>query len=344
MVHDTLPSGPQIIQPPPPPPTDPFIVPPANATGRHTHTIIVLHGRGDTGRGFGPSFIGARTSSLHHDNSDGTTRSNSGGSKNLVDHLGTTRFVFPTAPLSTPRFGKTPRLNQWFDNFSLADPSLRQEEQRAGLSATSADLAHLVRREARLVGGLDRVVVGGLSQGCAAALVFFLGFHHHGDEGEEEEEEEEEEALQEDALGGFFGMSGWLPFAGELDPRKWREGEGEGAPENDTTAEEVEPDCVMPKRQTKAADKAREITRLPPLPSLGPAESPAFARTPIFIGHGRHDDLVSMRLGEQARDVLLTLGCDVRWEDYDEGHWWREPEQMDHLVEFLRDVVGVETT
>ncbi|KAK8184449.1 hypothetical protein BC567DRAFT_218408 [Phyllosticta citribraziliensis] len=135
-------------------------------------------------------------------------------------------------------------------------------------------------------------------------------------------------------------MSGWLPFADELDPSTWRDREGESVA---AEQEEMGADEWMPQRQAKAANVARAITSLPPL-SLEPQESPAFARTPVFLGHGMHDRHVEMRLGAQAGDVLVDLGCEVRWEEYDEEHWWKEPEQIDDLVEFLRDAVGIETT
>ncbi|KAK8173647.1 Alpha/Beta hydrolase protein [Phyllosticta citrichinensis] len=292
----------------------PFVIPPSHPTGRHTHTVIVLHGRGDTGSQFGSGLVSARTSSLSYTTSK---------KKRLAEHLRTTRFVFPTAPLVSAAAG----LTQWYDNFSMTQ---RKEPQRAGLATTASLLA-------RLVGGLDRVVLGGLSQGCAAALVFFLGSHGYDDgEGEAGGEEGEKDV---EALGGFFGLSGWLPFADELDLSTWRDREGESA----AADQEMGGDEWMPQRQAKAANVARAITSLPPL-SLESQESPAFARTPVFLGHGEHDRHVEMRLGAQAGDVLVDLGCDVKWEEYDEERWWKEPEQIDDLVEFLRDAVGVETT
>ncbi|KAK7519153.1 Alpha/Beta hydrolase protein [Phyllosticta citriasiana] len=315
----------------PPTEPEPFVIPPSHPTGRHTHTLIVLHGRGDTGPQFGSGLIGARTSlsTTTTTSNNNNNNNNNNNTKRLIDHLRTTRLVFPTAPHVSPTTG----LTQWYENFSLADPTQRKEAQRAGLAATGALLARLARREARLVGGLDRVVIGGLSQGCAAALVFFLGFH----------DEEEEEEGSDEALGGFFGFSGWLPFADELDPAaRWEMGSDERVAAGGDE-EKDEDEEWMSRRQTKAASIARTVASLPPL-RLEPGESPAFARTPVFLGHGRRDRHVEMRLGAQAGDVLVDLGCDVRWEEYDEEHWWKEPEQIDDLVEFLRDAVGVEVT
>ena len=43
-------------------------------------------------------------------------------------------------------------------------------------------------------------------------------------------------------------------------------------------------------------------------------------QTPIFIGHGTHDDVVSLSMGEVARDVVVRLGCDFDWHTYPMGH------------------------
>ncbi len=42
--------------------------------------------------------------------------------------------------------------------------------------------------------------------------------------------------------------------------------------------------------------------------------------TPLFIGHGLYDDVVSLKLGEIARDTVKTLGCAFDWHTYPMGH------------------------
>lgn len=76
----------------------------------------------------------------------------------------------------------------------------------------SAFVTRLVLREAEALsgGGVQRIVVGGLSQGCAAALHVLFNFGGVVEGGDE--------AGAAPALGGFIGMSGWLPFAETLDP------------------------------------------------------------------------------------------------------------------------------
>lgn len=52
-------------------------------------------------------------------------------------------------------------------------------------------------------------------------------------------------------------------------------------------------------------------------------------RPPVFIGHGRDDDLVSLALAEQARQTLAGLGHTVQFEVYPTGHGVAEDELSD---------------
>lgn len=161
---------------------DPLII---NPTAPHTHTIILLHGRGSNAERFGLDLVNAATTSA---------------SSTLAELFPSAKFVFPTAKERRSTSLKRVPINQWFDNYSLADPSERQHLQYDSLRETGAFVHALVEREAAAVGA-GRVVVGGLSQGCAAALHALLSFGEGGE-----------------ALAGFVGMSGWLPFAEALDP------------------------------------------------------------------------------------------------------------------------------
>ncbi|KAJ6491630.1 putative acyl-protein thioesterase 1,2 [Mycena vitilis] len=261
---------------------DPLVVPPA---GIHTHSIILLHGRGSNAERFGLELLKAQSSN---------------GNKTLAEHFPGLKFIFPTAKKRrAAMFNRTP-INQWFDNASLEAPE-RQHLQYEGLAETSTFVHGIINEEAQLI-GIQHVVIGGLSQGCAASLHVLLNFQP-----------------SNGALLGFVGMSGWLPFA-------------------DSFVDDVEEDAAptdpdFARLQLDAANTARDIASLPPLDQNTP---PAFARTPIFLGHGKHDDKVVLKLGERARDVLQKLGCDVQWKEYDEGHWYKVPEQIDDLVTWLK--------
>lgn len=110
------------------------------------------------------------------------------------------------------------------------------------------------------------------------------------------------------------------------------------------------------KQQLIAADFVRDIIDLPPLPFFpllahdnnkeekGNGDSrpkPSYVDCPCFLGHGTADKKVSVNLGEETRDVLARLGVRVTWKSYEGfGHWWKEPDEIDHLVEFL-SMVGI---
>lgn len=58
-----------------------------------------------------------------------------------------------------------------------------------------------------------------------------------------------------------------------------------------------------------------------PAPELIQDElSDANLTTPVFAGHGRHDDVVPMMLGEQACDIVRQLGGEPSWHTYAMPH------------------------
>ena len=58
-----------------------------------------------------------------------------------------------------------------------------------------------------------------------------------------------------------------------------------------------------------------------PLASTTAAErTDANSLTPIFLGHGRHDNVVALERGQQSRDALTALGYDVSWNEYPMAH------------------------
>ena len=57
------------------------------------------------------------------------------------------------------------------------------------------------------------------------------------------------------------------------------------------------------------------------------------------MGHSVDDIWIDVGLGKQFRDVLGTAGCKVKWKAYvgpaQEGHWFREPEELDGIARFF---------
>ncbi|KAL1881603.1 hypothetical protein Plec18167_003200 [Paecilomyces lecythidis] len=373
------------------------------SASEHTHTLILLHGRGSNASRFGHELL---------------------RSANLPERLPTVKFVFPSARRRRSTILKKIPIHQWFDNYSLEDPNQRTDLQVEGLCETAAFLRDLVVHEAEILrekGYEDhdvysRIVLGGLSQGCAAGVFSLLG----GGWGENGQE----------ALGAFCGMSGWLPFQEQLSEildfqieidRESLEGleEGmdqlgiefsEGSNEEDTDADtdieeeeddDDDDDCESnddnvnigedddsstdeyvkyknnedqtsfdpfdgdsddsdsvagteeSSRTISAINHVRDILDLPPLLSTGEKENPtscstthasiSYLRTPVFLGHGAADPKVSVRLGEQMVQLLAgPLDMDVTWKRYEDfGHWYKVPDEIDDLIDFLRTKVGV---
>ena len=59
---------------------------------------------------------------------------------------------------------------------------------------------------------------------------------------------------------------------------------------------------------------------LPLADTLVTERSSANADVPVFMAHGRHDDVVNIARGQQARDTLQGLGYGVEWHDYAMPH------------------------
>lgn len=74
-----------------------------------------------------------------------------------------------------------------------------------------------------------------------------------------------------------------------------------------------------------------------PLPEFAAPAGPDTA--PIFLAHGRYDDLVPFRAGVATRDLLRAMGRSVEFRDYPIGHQVAE-EEIRALGTFLRRILG----
>ena len=162
------------------------VLPPA---APHTHTVIFLHGRGDTTENFIRSLDDLRDS--HN--------------RALFDHFPSFRWVFPQAPkgqcISSP--GQT--MNQWFDLWSPADFSLHEELQAPGLRDSVKGVRAILAREAAALGGSwDHIILAGISQGAATGVHTLLNLPSGGPDG----------LPHESGLGAFLGFSCRMPFPG----------------------------------------------------------------------------------------------------------------------------------
>ncbi|KAL8393733.1 hypothetical protein RB595_003467 [Gaeumannomyces hyphopodioides] len=151
----------------------------------HTHTAIVLHGRGSYAEEFARDFFEATLS-------DGSR---------LCDKLPGWRWVFPAAkePWSTAFQEHMPA---WFEAHSLTDPTARQDLQIEGLVESVNHISHVMAEETERFGGDPRkkLVLGGISQGGAVGVWTLLS---------------QRDVKQR--LGAFFAASTWLPFAADIE-------------------------------------------------------------------------------------------------------------------------------
>lgn len=152
------------------------IVPPLN--GAHTHTMILLHGRDSNALDFAPELFESQASN----------------DLTLPQLFPTAKFVFPSASLlSSLRFDT--EISQWFDMWTVENPSERLEIQKEGLRDSVKKILEIIKKEADIVGP-GNVVLGGISQGCAVAVCALL--------------------CGRQRLGGFVGMCSWMPFREEI--------------------------------------------------------------------------------------------------------------------------------
>ncbi len=301
----------------------------APQSGSHQQTFIFLHGRGSNATIFGPELLATpipEFGSLPHAFPDA-------------------KFIFPTASKRRARIYKRMPIHQWFDNWSLETPEKWQELQNAGLRETSKFIHKLLRREIEAVGA-SNVVLGGLSQGCAASLVALLLW-----EGE--------------ALAAELGMCGWLPYRKVIAGLIRGEGTGsigEGEDggddifEQDATNEQIISHRKSQESKTGDAGGTMAATTRTDTPSImqaidflreeidlstGGTTAPLPAKLklqdiPLFLGHGTMDEKVPISLGRAAASCLDAMHVNVQWEEYDGlGHWY-SGEMLRDIVTFLR--------
>ena len=135
-------------------------------------------------------------------------------------------------------------------------------------------------------------------------------------------------------------MSGWLPFCQAIieaiiPPREDSPRYNPFAPEGET--DDLENSLC---KKLQALNFLRDNIELPCLHTT----QPAALKTPVILGHGTANMTMDVKLGQDAASALRTLGTDVTRYPYEEfGHWFKEPEEIDDMVEFLREKMGLES-
>lgn len=283
-----------------------FIVEPSL---HHVYTFILLHGLGSNGKEFGQELLDTGITS------DG---------RKLTEMLPGARFIFPTAKRRrSSAFGRA-KLTQWFDIASLDGPSLRRDTQLVGLAESAQEIMNLIEAESSKVSP-GNIVLGGLSHGSAMAVACLLALAH--------------------PIGGFIGMSGWLPFQHDIEDMLKGEVEIDDDEDPFGSDNAGEP-CSLTGNQTCAGEDQmvqttgfyRDLLYLSDLES--PLKTSTSVDTPVFLGHGGADGKIKASLGRAVKEVLEVLGYDVSWVTYEShGQWYKIPDEMDDVVEFLRTKV-----
>ena len=235
------------------------------------------------------------------------------------------------------------RLNirQWFDIASLKDTSYRSDLQLEGLQQSAKHTRSIIRSEIETYGiPSGNICLGGLSQGYAMSVTVLLSLEY--------------------PLGGFVGMSGWLPFRKELDElmqegNKRRSAGGVNA--SGVKKDSGGGDAVVFREPGETDDHnhnkdqndpllqsvsyMRNILSLDDVDPLTLSRDRTCLRTPVFLAHGVLDPKILLRVGNEAANTLKSIGLDVIWKSYPNlDHWYEIPEEIDDIVYFLRVNMG----
>ncbi|KAF1938510.1 alpha/beta-hydrolase [Clathrospora elynae] len=276
----------------------PLVIPPLHD---HKTTMIILHGRGSSAEKFAEPLLTHMVSpgdTVPATSTDSPADGSPTPVKSFQEHFPNTKFVFSTAPLRRAVVFKRSLTHQWFDNWSLTEPELKQHLQAQGLRETSVYLHGLLKDEIKIVGA-SNVVFMGLSQGCAASIVAML-------------------LWKGERIGALVGMCGYVPF------RKGMYESVEDANSGDTDSlvgsdddqedmfERDDEEFGSGSKFEKAVDWLREELGISQDDDGVDEKSSYFQSIPVFMGHGRDDEKVPCYIGKLAAEFLG--GIDICYE------------------------------
>ncbi|KAJ5652261.1 Phospholipase/carboxylesterase/thioesterase [Penicillium longicatenatum] len=232
--------------------------------------------------------------------------------------------------------------------------ALRTELQIDGLCETAGFIRDLITKEAHILGegGYRKIILWGLSQGCAAGIFTILGGWY--------------DMSEANTLGEFVGMSGWLPFEQHLREILRCDDKPELADISDI------------KTQSDTHDANYHDASEAGMASDEDSEKDDFLRFELeddpFQRPGQvHDDFnpftedtevkvpVPIQAIDYIRDMLdlpmltkdeepqspsnlcqLQTGINVTWKSYEGlGHWYRVEDEIQDILKFLESHAGI---
>lgn len=267
----------------------------------HDITVVLLHGRGSTGKEFSKEFF--------------DTSSSSGES--LQDRFPSVRWVFPSAKCRTSTVFQE-EVSEWYDVYSLSDPEARLDLQKPGLVESICYVTEILdferqRFEKQQVRSSQRpgLILGGISMGCAVGIHVLLSVVASGN-GQH--------------IAGFFGWCGWLPF-GHMFRERIESARRDGTVVTEYVATFYRKDIGIIQREM--VDEYRDDETDVALPE-------AFSSVPVFLSHCNDDNVIEPQLGRELKEALKSLEIGVEWHEYPHGgHWIKEPEAMNDFATFL---------
>ncbi|ESZ94843.1 hypothetical protein SBOR_4803 [Sclerotinia borealis F-4128] len=222
-----------------------------------------------------------------------------------------TKLIFPSGSLRKTTVFDGRDTNAWFDIANFSDRTLGEQQQMEGLRSSVEYLGRFIQDVVNYESRDKnfRLFVGGLSQGCAMSMILLLSG-------------ELDRLKVSQNIGGFVGLSGWLPFANQIDEiaavgEGWRE-----------------------KRIHVQKWLRRELELQPWLPWDGTL--PAEEHMTIFLAHGTSDEKVKLEWGMAMGRVLEMVGYKVEWKLYEGMGHITTPEELADMTQFIKYQSGMQ--
>lgn len=217
-------------------------------------------------------------------------------------------------------------ISQWFDMWDV-DFSAGERDHQAlmfeGLREGIEQIIEIILEESQ-INPLERIILGGISQGCAMAFFTLM---------------QAAMEWQGMKLGGFIGLSSWLPFQNNLlfadliQRRVDWENHGNEDHEDKLFKYDFCPHDIL--------SQLKDATRLPNSERFnmvlsGNNKNTSITKTPVFLAHSQDDETVPIKYGDSLRRTMKSMEFKVMKRRYEDGGHWIHPEQgVNDIATFL---------